>query len=428
MMHARGRIALGVGALWVGLLGQSLLNSTVRPSASFIGTASQTSVATLPEGRVSVPSGASTGAAEPLPISDRSGESACFSLDDGPPPALDLPYRLLYRRGDRIIAYDFQTGRRRLVVELPTGSYVLSDDDAAVSPDGRWLAFLESRFDDELRLKTRTLHLLSKSGRSLDMTDWPEHWQWLLGWLDTSRLMLWMPHLGRAQVTVLDPFTGAAQRLTPDLPGLTPSRWTNPESILYNATLDRVTYPSREWPFDFSVMDLEANRLMWVGEVGSVPVWSPDGSTLAMAYSVCGDCRALITLDQKGAVTFLTDPTDPNDETSFVDVWGISWSPDSKTIAAWGEIPSPDISSTSTWNLAIVNVQGRSVRDTCLEFEGYFYGQTVWSPDGDWLAFADWERSPGYWTELVTTVVDLRGERAYKLRQGATPFGWMAVP
>jgi len=350
----------------------------------------------------------------------------CFAEESGLPPADAVAGRLLLRTALGLRALDLASGRRYLLATLPVGSAFIYDSDAIASPDGRWVAYIQNSFDVDGRLKTRTLHLVNKSGYSLDMSSWPEQWQWILGWLDNRRLLLWRPHLGTNRVTVLNPFDGATRELDYDLPSFAPTTWDFPAWVLYNSRLDRVAFTSGEWGMGISVTEPSSGRLLWTGATYEKPQWSPDGSMLAVAYQTCEGCTALIVIDTDGQVTWLVDPTDPNSNADFVDLRGLAWSPDGHHLAVWAAMPSEDCCYIETWHLLIVDVRAREFIDTCLRHDGYLVARPLWSPDGKWVSVEHWRELPGWDWRAGTALLDVQGGRVFELLGAIGPLAWSA--
>jgi len=257
------------------------------------------------------------------------------------------------------------------------------------------------------------------------MSDWPEQWQWLIGWLDNRHLMLWMPHRGPDEVSVLDPFNGDTYQLDHDLPSFTPTTWDYPAWVLYNSTLDKVAYASGAWGTDVSLRDVQSDRLLWTGATYEKPQWSPDGSTLAVAYDTCEGCTALITIGSSGEVTWLVDPTDPNSDADFIDLRGISWSPDGSRIAAWAGIPSPDCCYVASWHLILVDVRTRQATDTCVNDDGFLVARPIWSPDGRWVAVEHWQELGDWDWQHGTALVGVHRSQVFELPGIVSPFAWM---
>jgi hypothetical protein len=102
---------------------------------------------------------------------------------------------------------------RRKEFRSEEGEYSTSRGDMAVSPDGRYLAYIDSYLDDTgNRTKSRILRIINSSGHALPMNYWIVDWQWLIGWTDNQHLAIFT---GSKEILILDPFTGRWEKLPP---------------------------------------------------------------------------------------------------------------------------------------------------------------------------------------------------------------------
>jgi hypothetical protein len=288
----------------------------------------------------------------------------------------------------------------------------------AISPDAKWMAYIEREIDDAgLRTIARKLKLMSVDGRKQDLAYWPVDWQWIIGWIDNQQIALSIPGYPDGTVVILNPFTGQWQVMPPDIPDLALSSWLYPDWAFpsafefYNPFLTQVVYASGDEGENFAVLDLGAQKQLWNGSLYSYPKWSPDGAYLAAITDAYGNpgVQGLVGVDVNARARQVTLPIDslyPHTIDHF------TWSPDSRYIAV-------------TNNLALVDVVNRHVIDFCIESENKnTILPPVWSPDSRFIAISilkdnTWE----------TIIIDISAHTAYKLAdKGDIAYGWMTLP
>jgi dipeptidyl aminopeptidase/acylaminoacyl peptidase len=152
-----------------------------------------------------------------------------------------------------------------------------------------------------------------------------------------------------------------------------------------------------EGNFDIWILDLDrdvSTRLTFHGGYDGVPVWSPDGRTIAF-QSDRGD----------GPETVYVKSADGSGEAELVgqgDNWiaPSSWSPDGKHIAILIQNPETQI------DIAILSVEDGSI-EPFLSTEFIEYGP-VYSPDGKWIVYGSNES--GEWEAYVRPADGSRGK------------------
>lgn len=114
----------------------------------------------------------------------------------------------------------------------------------------------------------------------------------------------------------------------------------------------------------------------------SEPVWSPDGSKIALSRFQEGASTNISVMDADGSNrTNITNDPDVSD-------YAPSWSPDGNELVFFSVKPNP--SGGILFSIAKINADG-SGRTTLLEDEGILVIAPKWSPDGSTIAFERFE-------------------------------------
>ncbi len=339
---------------------------------------------------------------------------------------------------------DLATGDSRQIASMPAenqGSHV-------VSPDRTLLAYYRVLVDASDKITGEELVVSDATGQRLESIPWEDGWLGPLGWLDNHRLVISLagldPDEGNGQkpstLLLLDPFTGQRQVLKPDYTGIYRIRdafWDGWGGTLIDPTLTRVIYPylSDDGIYTYALWDLQQQKLLATldavfagdGPFGApMPVWSPDGSRLAVqgnVEDVNGEpAFEIFLVTRDGQVEQLTElfKYKKSGLTNF------SWSPDGRYLAAWLTTYENWIPS-ETSDLVVVDTQTRQVIDSCISTEIHF--RPIWSPDGKQLVVTERTDTADHSTVRYRVVlVDLARGFAAQIKEDVEAFGWMQSP
>jgi WD40 repeat protein len=265
----------------------------------------------------------------------------------------------------------------------------------AISPNGKYLAYIDSYFEAGPHTKSRILRIINSSGHSLSTDYWTLDWQWLIGWLDDQHLAVFT---GNKEILVLEPFTGKWERFPK------PS-W-----------LDRIEYD-------------------YYGNDG--PFYSPDLHTMW----VKPDDASLELRDFQTGQTIYTDKGN-----GYLNVWDLDWSADGSTLAMGVEkslhviagnqqviefdvsqlginsVNYPKLSpngqkliftSYGSGKLFLLDIPQLKIKRLCTD-EFDFFTEAVWSPDGHFVV----QETRQSEFDKFDLLIDIEQLRAYKLPSG----------
>jgi hypothetical protein len=320
---------------------------------------------------------------------------------------------------EEVYLYDLSTRQSALL--SPTEDGILREyERVAVSPDGRWFAYNETIPDLVGEEKYVRLRIMATDGEQIPLSDQPEEWGQIIGWLDDERLALTLWDRYDGTVIVLNPFKLQSQVILPTFPDLSPNgsySWyavgTKP-IVIYDPTLTLVAYykgrADNPWG-NYALWDVALQKLLWerptIAYDNTKPVWSPDGSWVAIALGIADENddppssnSILYLIARDGEETRITNGVSGS----------LSWSPDGRYLAFWDIL---------RWSLALLELKNRQITVYCVEPSAG--RDPIWSPDGRWIAMnAD---VPDAATGVV--IIDTIGQRAYRIVNDLVVRGWM---
>jgi dipeptidyl aminopeptidase/acylaminoacyl peptidase len=244
------------------------------------------------------------------------------------------------------------------------------------SPDGRYLAFLTSRGDEEEKKKGAQVWLLNRAGGEAQrLTD-------IKGGVAAYA---WSPDSKRLVLVVTDPDPNDEPE---KLEGW--KRKTNPPIVIdrYHFKQDREGY-LRNLHTHLSVFDVEARKadVLTSGPYDDqAPAWSPDGKWVAFISKRGADPDR--TEDTNLFVIEARPGAEVRQLTTFPgpDEGRPSWSPDGRWIA-YLQGDEPKFSAYDLSKLAIIPAAGGTPRLLTESLDRGVDGQLLWTPDGKSLVF-----------------------------------------
>ena len=155
-----------------------------------------------------------------------------------------------------------------------------------------------------------------------------------------------------------------------------------------------------------TVLNLATGRRTVIGR-GTMPAWSPDGKRVAFVrYSFRPEGRSrvanhsalfTVALDGSDSRTLYSGFEELVPGSDWVVLYRPSWSPDSRTVAAYGEEPNEGRNAL----VLLTDASSGTVRTLVPDVPASF-SEVAWSPDGSKLAFI--ARGPSISRDFVETV------------------------
>lgn len=286
------------------------------------------------------------------------------------------------------------------------GLFSTSKGDTAVSPDGRYLAYIDSYLDDTgNRTKSRVLRIVDSAGHPVPMGYWLIDWQWLIGWLDNRHIAVFT---GNKEILVVEPFTGKWERLPkPSWLHSMDYDYEGNDGPFYSPNLDSILV--RPDYSTFELRDFQTGQTIYKGSGdphGWDLGWSADGSTLAIGSEkflhVIAGSQQYLELD-----------------TSKFDIGSVRYtklSPDGQKLV-FTSYPSGELFS--------FDLEQSKITKLCTG--GFnFLTEAVWSPDSRFVV------QPTYtsYSDQFDLLIDTQQLRAYKLISGQYHhrLAWLAEP
>jgi dipeptidyl aminopeptidase/acylaminoacyl peptidase len=344
---------------------------------------------------------------------------------------------------------DGATGQRtRLVVQ--DKPYLT---DAAVSPNGQWLAYVISSKiykDDQLLISNIDGKVLKQYSIARAKALWPIKRNNIATaidddgfeqWLTDDQLIVIYGYIPWIEATtlILNPFTGEWKSYNSNYPGIFTAIGTfhywdkfRVTRAVYDPSLHLVIYPSYEGIVLFDLGKKQAITTLSDHNFLAVthPVWAPDGNSFIVdLYASRSDPnhyenRNVFQVFRNGELRQLTSFTGkyPGDFIDYV------WSPDGNSVAFWFLDPGNNQQQLS-YQLAIMNMSSLEISQYCipafLEEDQFPKWAPVWSSDSQYLVVAAKSQMPGHQIEAI--LLDLSDSHTYKLGIDVYPIGWMKV-
>jgi len=309
-------------------------------------------------------------------------------------------------------------------------------DDFAISPNGKWIAFLESTYDAAGKTIGRYLAVADANGTKSELPTWSfVNVQWLIGWINDQQIALQIPGKPIGTVVTLNPFNGKVDFIPPPTSNLLDIGYGGfyPGQVLYDPSLTHVLYvDGLKWEeLKYVLKDLSTHQVLWEDEFsyGDIPKWSPDGKSYALfrpdhkvdpLYSSAREYLFQVTLEGQASPLTRTQPMSQ-------EVW--SWSPNGQFIAIWLVPVDYHQSNYYTRSLNVIDLRNNSSIDYCLETDDIFSDwPPIWSPNSQYVAIPI-EVNPFEWNYYwKTIIVDIQNNKAYEIMDNVVPVGWMAEP
>lgn len=311
------------------------------------------------------------------------------------------------------------------------------------SPDGRWFAYIDSTFSDNLSGKKLIVESADRRQKYEVFIDIRAIYFDFYVWLDNRHLVF--PVIrnenGIQPMLVVDPFTGEQTELPSDYPNIAGvlsgpgSRMAfEYSSVVYAPSLDLVLFPEVV-PQGYRYLVLwnrqtsyAIARLEDQDDFSHYPLWSPDAQHVAVAvqYSRNIDGTGVeewFLIGRRGSIERLTRFSDYFSSTRIGDG---NWSPDGKRLAFWLKNAPNPCGSSSDAHLAILDIESRQVIDTGVLAPEYYRLPPIWSLDGRYVVASMALDEKGSTTTIMVDTVNGWASRIPEA-EGTVIAGWLAV-
>lgn len=348
----------------------------------------------------------------------------CLSVEDILPSDLQLTGTWVRQETDPYLEIIKENIKYRVPFDGHGRLYNL-EDYWAVSPNGEWLAYIDTIYDTTERIwrkKGELLKVIHASGYFLSLDYWPMANQSIRGWVDDKNLLL---RLGQRYI-VLDPFSGKWQELIkPDwLSNLTVDNPWQYETNKYSPFLESVIVNQTD---HFEIRDmLSGSTLFRDNELGlyDMSTWSPDASMLAVAtkdetvISIFHNNEKILTLD------LWNDPSLASKVGSLGSISKLEWSLNNQRL----------LINFFNDTILLLDIKAQKLYKACFDNEEInisgFWGGFLYSKTGQYIVVPVYIRAENSEYENFDVIIDTNTLRAYKLSTSEynSRIGWLALP
>ena len=343
-------------------------------------------------------------------------------------------------------------------LDLPPGFYLMDADShyifhtdnlgniIEIAPDGKHLVY-DKPFGEggELRVKDSQGNLLTEFKPYYDGL-----WGRYFSWQNDQQLRIVTSKLHQSYVYVVNPLTQEHILLKTDWEEAyrpadpikdkvanwkfdrysTELFYVYGANMLYDPTLTRVLFPKDG--DDVALVDVQSGKELAhanFADWGSLPSWSPNGDYLTILNREgLVDNFYLVSRDGEEFQRI----TDFASEFDFTSIPEYTWSPDSTRIAFWLQLEDDGGQEGAQAELAILDIPTRQVTRLCIQGISNIpaeplwmsHPEPIWSPDGRYIMFTQWDdpvAPKGYYVLVVDTLTGA----VEKLSENTAPVGWM---
>jgi hypothetical protein len=307
--------------------------------------------------------------------------------------------------------------------EIPLATPNDTVSDIRVSPDQKSVGYQLGNSKFEWSLVVADAQGTRKAERI-----WQKGFFVLGNWVNNDEILL----LTFPPFVALNPYTQQEKNFDyVDFPDYAFDSRTN-RIIAFDPSLERAVYKNTN--NKITLYDIPDKKV--IAEVDNHPnpsiiaAWAPDGSQVAVTGTITlpdpslnGD--DLFSMARDGQVKQLTHLTDHYGRLVNISKSGLSWSPDSHSIAFWFIYPQ---NQYKYWELAVYDLTTQKTTNYCISnaYENilnstHYLLPPVWSPDGKQLLVENRYDD----TSSRALILDLATKNAYPVAENMYPAGWM---
>lgn len=269
------------------------------------------------------------------------------------------------------------------------GSLLANKWDLAISPSGQHMAYIDNYVSGvPFRAQKRVLRVIRSSGHSLNMSYWPEQWQWIIGWVDDQNLAL---YTSNKKIVILNPLTGTWRTFEQ------PEWLAESDNRYHYGYWNLPGYsPNLEWVIErtedrVALRDIGTSEVAWEkeGDYWTDWVWSHDSTTTAITY----ENKVFVLKNGKESTVFDLA------KSGYSRVYDLELSFDGQKLAF-------NISSEGDYGerLAIWNIEQNKLFKLCdKNYSGRVGDGPIWSPDGRFVIQKVYGSQYRYFDVLIDT-------------------------
>lgn len=309
--------------------------------------------------------------------------------------------------------------------EIPLATPNDSVLDIRISPDHKSVGYQLGNAKNEWRLI-----VADAQGNRKAEHIWQKGFFMLGNWLNNDELLF----LTFPPFVAFNPYTKQEKNFDyPDFPDYSLESRSN-RIVLFDPSLERAVYKNNN--DKVTLYDIPNKKAL--AEVDNHPnpsviaAWAPDGSQVAVAGTIMvttnpsDDSDDLFIVTRDGQVKQLTHLTDHYGKQVGIYKAGLSWSPDSRSVAFWIAYPQ---NMYEYWDLAIYDSTTQKTTNYCISnhYESilnatHYLLPPVWSPDGKQVIVENRYDE----TSSRALILDLETKNAYQVAENMHPAGWLA--
>jgi len=331
-----------------------------------------------------------------------------------------------------VVLDDYKSTSNLFIKNLENGSEIPlatpSDTvaDIRISPDHKRVGYQLGNNDIEWRLI-----VADAQGQRQTEQVWEQGFFILGNWINNGQILM----LTSPPFVALNPDTNQTKDFTySDFPDYAFDSRNN-RIALFDPSLEKAVYKNTN--DKVSLYDIPSKKVL--GEVDNHPnptiigAWAPDGSQVAVTGTIplglasdsSYDSDDLFSITRDGQVKRLTHLADHYGKLVNISKAGVSWSPDSHSIAFWTIYPQNEY---KYWEMAIYDLTTDKTTNYCIsnDYENtlnstHYLLPPVWSPYGKQLLVEN--RYEG--KSSRTLILDLETNNAYQIAENMFPAGWL---
>lgn len=356
-------------------------------------------------------------------------EKSCLTLEDQLPSDLNLKGVWVRQPGNPYLE-NFKEHSKYGIPLYGGGLLSNYQGNWAVSPNGQWLAYLDTNLDTSGRISKTTgdsLRIIHSSGYSLSMNYWPISFQKIDRWVDDQHLVLELNYFSKTdhRVVILNPFSGEWKYLSePDWFNQVSINRRRSDSITYSPNLNEVILDLKDHS---ELRDIKTGALLSgdskTGFFDNIS-WSNDNAMLALTTEsgkvlhIVQDKTEVLRLDLlKDSLVTTTGEA--------VLIRNLSWSLDHHSLLL-----------ETYYESLVLDVEQSKVFVLCFTDKHIKYGwlseSFLYPESGEFLVTRiTQEISPSGEQRPFEILVDIKNKRAYKLAESLyyqDRIGWLESP